>query len=626
MFETAVWRPLQGQALRKKVIEEIRSRFGGLPDPAVAVRMSRTDLPFYRKAFLIRATADGWPGDCQAYLLCHDGKLHVLDGASGPIHETNAAAGIQLDPSSVHSYNRFFGFFVRGDEGPFHVLTGRSDPYWPSSLPAEVQDRLEALGAVLAGYLEKDEAGDFLVKGLVQYGRRVFEAEYSIAPTGMINMLSDTDTGVEAFETIPHLLVPPSAKRHRKRGGAARFPDTIAPELAPEPDPPKKQPPEQKDGETLPHASAMKAAFGKFRIDQTPTDVRDFFYHWTQHQLASGAKKLPAAKSAAVSQLMSAIMEDSGVGTGPPVIQVLKSFKPPEGQKGGDLTRFRALLDPVGFRKVSDPQAVLETLRRRAPHMPEFIRQVASILRASQRLGDGRIRLPPLLLVGPAGAGKSWVARVLCEALDLPSMTISAGGATDARFFAGTARGWSSATPSAPAELLLRARIANPALIIEELDKCITSQNGSLHNTLLTAFEPGTAAEWMDECLGEPIDISNINMISTANDLAPIPRPLANRMVVVRVDPPSSDAVVQQIDSVVGEIAAGFGGDPSGKSMLTPVERARLVRMIETERLGFRDLRRAILQVIGEEPPHLRLVTPDTTAPGGDHNTGETDS
>ena len=68
-----------------------------------------------------------------------------------------------------------------------------------------------------------------------------------------------------------------------------------------------------------------------------------------------------------------------------------------------------------------------------------------------------------------------------------PNRLVNAGGSTDNRDFAGTARGWGTAKPARITEILRETEVANPLVLIDEIDKAGGgNRNGRLQATLLT--------------------------------------------------------------------------------------------------------------------------------------------
>ena len=84
-------------------------------------------------------------------------------------------------------------------------------------------------------------------------------------------------------------------------------------------------------------------------------------------------------------------------------------------------------------------------LHEQMPWMAKATERVWHAMRASVREGAPGLRLPPLLLVGDPGVGKSYWARRLAELIDTPTVLIDATGENTSFGVAGCQRGWSSA-------------------------------------------------------------------------------------------------------------------------------------------------------------------------------------
>src|SRR3546814_10657965 len=83
----------------------------------------------------------------------------------------------------------------------------------------------------------------------------------------------------------------------------------------------------------------------------------------------------------------------------------------------------------------------------------------------------GRLRLPPVLLVGPPGSGKTTFLEHLCALLRLPTTMIPCGGAADSAGLSAVCRGWSTARASAPLQAMAEHACLDPALTLGEVDK-----------------------------------------------------------------------------------------------------------------------------------------------------------
>ena len=188
-------------------------------------------------------------------------------------------------------------------------------------------------------------------------------------------------------------------------------------------------------------------------------------------------------------------------------------------------------------------EQICATLAREFPWLAEANRRIAAALRARSRIGSDAFRLDPLLLIGPPGSGKTRFASRLAELAGLPHRLIAAGGSSDNRALAGTARGWGSGKCSAVVDLLVENRIANAVVIVDELEKASANRyNGCIWDTLLQMFEPENAARFHDEYLLGPVDLSWVTWICTANSRAGLPEPLMNRLTVIDAPLPADAA------------------------------------------------------------------------------------
>lgn len=230
--------------------------------------------------------------------------------------------------------------------------------------------------------------------------------------------------------------------------------------------------------------------------------------------------------------------------------------------------RYAALMTPLPLTPVPSRHAVGEALHALADEMPNFqpvIERIGDELALSRYTASkAALRLPPLLLVGPPGIGKTRFAARLATSLGLRSACLALAGGSDNRELSGTARGWSSTHASWPVEQLVQLRSANPLLIVDEIDKAGGSENnGRAAMSMLTFLERRTSQVYHDECVGGPIDLSAINWMLTANTTDGLPGPLLSRLIVAVVQAPAVDQVGGMLATMQKEIASERGmGDP----------------------------------------------------------------
>lgn len=224
---------------------------------------------------------------------------------------------------------------------------------------------------------------------------------------------------------------------------------------------------------------------------------------------------------------------------------------------------------------------LLAALRYEYPWAEDLLRDIEHALTLSAAAGRPWLALPPILLLGPAGVGKTRFARRLAELSDVPLHVINAGGSSDNRDFAGTARGWGTAKPARIVEIFRETECANPIVLIDEIDKAGGSgRNGKMASTLLTMLEPETRGRFYDEALGTNVDLSFVNWILTANDIAELGKPLLSRLRLVHMPPPPPTAADRVIDTILAELGRRQGLPAEDAPGLEPEVREALVSAV----------------------------------------------
>jgi hypothetical protein len=201
-----------------------------------------------------------------------------------------------------------------------------------------------------------------------------------------------------------------------------------------------------------------------------------------------------------------------------------------------------------------DPEVVFSNLQRTFP-WAERLNEVVCRQVAMNRMGRGHAYIRPLLIYGKPGVGKTRYAQFLSECLGVPFTLFSAAGSADSMLLKGSSRGWSNSRPSFAIETIFRSKVANPLILVDEIDKANKSQNnGSIEQYLHGVLEPGSASQILDECLMVPVNLSAVSWILTANHIEHLSSSFLSRLISIELPQPS----VQHHETLVRGMLGGL--------------------------------------------------------------------
>ncbi len=214
-------------------------------------------------------------------------------------------------------------------------------------------------------------------------------------------------------------------------------------------------------------------------------------------------------------------------------------------------------------RRIALPEnwrTVVDDLEMTLPHFRAPIRTLRHSLALADATGTPP-RVPPLLLLGPPGLGKTYFSHRVAEMFGSTHSSIQFDQPSAGTALRGTDKHWGNTESGLLFNAICLGKVANPVILLDEMDKATSSSGQHQIDPLAQlhgALERETSQRLLDVSVDVSFDASLTVYIGTANSLRGIGSPLTSRMEVFVIGPPDKWEAIELARRISSRVLQGL--------------------------------------------------------------------